>query len=320
VSAARDGAGAPAPSTPTAPAETRTTGVQLTRRQLVVLVLLTLTWGINWPIMKVGVSGLPSAPMAYPPLTFRALSMVLGLPVLWLALRMLKVPLAIPRAHWPEVARLTGPNMLVWHVVIIFGVQALSSGRSAILGYTMPIFVALVGAFVYGERLTPRQWAGVAAAGTGVLLLLSEEFTSLAGAPAAAAAVVAAAAVWALGTHMLRRSTVPVPLLAVVFWMTVACAVVMSLLATVLEGARWRPPEPHVAAAIGFNAVVVFGFSQAAWLYLARTLPPVASSISVMLIPVLGVFSGAAFLGEVLHWQDWASVVLMVAAIALVLR
>lgn len=296
------------------------TGVRLSRRQLVVLVLLTLTWGINWPIMKIGVSGLPSAPLAYPPLTFRALSMVLGLPVLWMALKWLKVPLSIPREHWPAVARLTGPNMLVWHVVIIFGVQALSSGRSAILGYTMPIFVALVGAFVYGDRLSPRQWLGVAAAGLGVLLLLSEEFTKLAGAPLAAAAVVAAAAVWAVGTHMLRRSTVPVPLLAIVFWMTVVCAVVMSVLALVVEGARWRPPEPHVAAAVAFNAIVIFGFSQAAWLYLAKTLPPVASSISVMMIPVLGVFSGAAALGEVLHWQDWASVVLMVSAIALVLR
>lgn len=292
----------------------------LTRRQLVVLVLLTLTWGVNWPIMKVGVSGLPSAPMTYPPLTFRALSMVLGMPVLWLALKVAKVPLAIPRVHWREVARLTGPNMLVWHVVIIFGVQALSSGRSAILGYTMPIFVALVGAFVYGERLAMRQWLGVAAAGTGVLLLLSQEFASLAGAPWAAAMVVAAAAVWALGTHMLRRSTVPVPLLAIVFWMTVACAVVLTLLALIFESARWRAPETHVAGAVAFNAVIVFGFSQAAWLYLAKTLPPVASSISVMMIPVLGVFSGAWFLGEVLHWQDWAAVVLMVAAIALVLR
>jgi drug/metabolite transporter (DMT)-like permease len=39
-----------------------------------------------------------------------------------------------------------------------------------------------------------------------------------------------------------------------------------------------------------------------------------------MMIPVLGVFSGAVALGEVLHWQDWAAVVLMVSAIALVLR
>ena len=47
-------------------------------------------------------------------------------------------------------------------------------------------------------------------------------------------------------------------------------------------------------------------------------MPPLASSISVMMIPVLGVFSGALLLGETLHWQDWTAVVLMVSAIALV--
>ena len=38
-----------------------------------------------------------------------------------------------------------------------------------------------------------------------------------------------------------------------------------------------------------------------------------------MLIPVLGVFSGAVWLLEPLHWQDWAAVLLMVVAIASVL-
>jgi drug/metabolite transporter (DMT)-like permease len=68
-----------------------------------------------------------------------------------------------------------------------------------------------------------------------------------------------------------------------------------------------------------YNAVGVFGFAHAAWFFLARTLPPVASGISVMLIPVLGTFSGAWILGEALHWQDWAAMVAMVVAIAAVL-
>ena len=58
--------------------------MDLSRRQLTVLVLLTLVWGLNWPIMKVGVTD-------YPPLTFRAISMWLGLPVLGLAMLYLKV-------------------------------------------------------------------------------------------------------------------------------------------------------------------------------------------------------------------------------------
>ena len=44
-----------------------------------------------------------------------------------------------------------------------------------------------------------------------------------------------------------------------------------------------------------------------------------ASGLSAMLIPILGVFSGAGWLGEELHWQDWAAVALMLVAMASVL-
>lgn len=291
----------------------------LTRRQLLVLVALTLVWGINWPVMKFGVSGTPAAPAAYPPLTFRALSLWCGLPVLALALRAFGAPFAVPRSAWPEVARLALMNMLVWHAVVIVALQQLSSGRSAILGYTMPIFAALWGWWRYGERLSWRSWTGVAAAALGVALLLSSEMGRLSGAPLAALAVVAAAAIWAVGTHLLRRSTSPLPLLTIVFWMTAATAVLLGVLAIALERAAWRWPELPVWGSIAYNAVGVFGFAHAAWFYLARGLPPVASSISVMLIPVLGTYSGAWLLGEALHWQDHAAMLAMVAAIALVL-
>jgi drug/metabolite transporter (DMT)-like permease len=38
-----------------------------------------------------------------------------------------------------------------------------------------------------------------------------------------------------------------------------------------------------------------------------------------MMIPILGVFSGAWALNEILHWQDWAAMGLMVVSIASVL-
>ena len=75
-------------------------GTRGTGRPLLVLALLTLVWGLNWPVMKLGVSGLPDAPSSYPPLTFRALSMVIGVPVLAAGLLLLRVPLALPRSDW----------------------------------------------------------------------------------------------------------------------------------------------------------------------------------------------------------------------------
>jgi len=285
---------------------------KLSSRQWLVLILLTVIWGINWPVMKIGVTG-------FPPLTFRMICLGLGTPVLGLALVWMKVPLRIERKYWPELLVLAVTNMFIWQGLIIIAVQSLSSGRAAILGYTMPMFSAVIGAAFFGNRMQSRAWGGVAAAALGVVLLLWHELTNLTGKPVGVLLALAAACTWALGTQLLRRTRMPVPTLTISFWMTLMTSVVMSLLAALFERDQWRAPSDATWMSIAFNAVLVFGFAHAAWFYLARSLPPVASTLSVMLIPVLGVFSGALWLGEVLHWQDWAAVVLMVISICSVL-
>ena len=284
----------------------------LTRRQLWTLIALTLVWGCNWPIMKMGVTG-------YPPLTFRSLSMWTGLPLLGLALYFLKVPFRIPRMYWRELFILSFFNMLVWHVLVVLAVPMLTSGRAAILGYSMPIFSAVCGVLWFQAPLRLRMWTGVVAASIGVLLLLWNELTHFAGQPLAVGMVLVSAAAWAYGTQLLRNTSIPVPTLTIAFWMTGLTTVLMTTMATVFEQSQWRMPPEQTLWSIAYNAVGVFAFAQSAWLTLARGLPPVASTLSVMFIPVLGVFTGAIWLGEVLHWQDWAAVALMVVAIASVL-
>ena len=284
----------------------------LTRRQLWTLITLTLVWGLNWPIMKFGVTG-------FPPLTFRSLSMLIGLPVLGLALVVMKIPFRIPRSHWRELFTLAVFNMFVWHVLVILALPMLSSGRAAILGYTMPIFSAIWGVIWFNAPLRARQWLGVVAAGVGVLLLLWNELSHLSGQPVGVLMVLVAASTWAYGTQRLRHTPMSVPTLTIAFWMTCMTTVLLTMLAYVFEQDRWQMPAESTQWAILYNALGVFAFAQAAWLTLARGLPPVASTLSVMFIPVLGVFTGAWLLGEVLHWQDWTAVVLMVVAIASVL-
>jgi len=262
--------------------------------------------------MKIGVTG-------YPPLAFRALSMWLGLPVLWLLLSLRRVPFRVARVDWPELAKLSLTNMIIWHLIAILAVQALSSGRAAILGYTMPIFSALWGVALFGERLRPRHVAGIVAAGAGVALLLWHELGTISGRPLAAFGMLFAAFVWALGTQQMRRSTIATPTLAIVFWMTLASTLVMTVATILFERDRWIVPGTATMGAIAYNALLIFGFAQAIWLIMARNLPPVASSMSVMLIPVLGTVSGAWWLHEQLHWQDGAAIVLVLVAIASVM-
>ena len=284
----------------------------LTTRQWVVLALLTVVWGLNWPVMKLGVTG-------FPPLTFRMLCLLIGTPVLGMGLLAMKVPFRVPRQYWRELLVLAIFNMFIWHVLIILAVQYLSSGRSAILGYTMPIFSALIGAFIFQNQLSKRAWGGVFAAALGVVLLLWHELTNLSGKPVGVLLALVAASTWALGTQMLRRTTIPLSTLTLSFWMTAMTTLVMTVLAFVFESDRWQEPTPVHWMAILYTALLVFGFAHSAWFYLARGLPPVASTLSVMMIPILGVFSGAWALNETLHWQDWAAMGLMVVSIASVL-
>lgn len=284
----------------------------LSRQQWLLLVVLTLIWGLNWPVMKLGVTG-------FPPLTFRTLCMSLGLPFLALLLYLKKIPFHVPREQWRELAWLSFYNMLVWHVTIIIALQDLSSGRAAILGYTMPIFSAVLGVWLFQSVLSGRAWMGVVAAGLGVLLLLWHEFTHLSGKPMGVLLALIAALAWAQGTQMMRRTRMTVPTLTIAFWMIAFTLVFMALFAILFERHHWKMPSTPQMGAILYNAFGVFVFSQAAWLSLARHLPPVASTLSVMFIPILGVFSGAWWLQEKLHWQDWAAVALIVVAIASVL-
>jgi drug/metabolite transporter (DMT)-like permease len=282
------------------------------RRQVALVAFVTLAWGFNWPVLKLGVTG-------FPPWTFRTLSMCLGLPLLYAVTRLNRIPLTIMRSEWRELAMLSITNMVVWHVLAIVAVQALSSGRAAILGYTMPVFSALFGMALFGQRLAPRQWLGVGAAAIGVALLLWHELARMTGRPAGALGMLLAAAVWALGTQQLRHSRITAPILAIGWWMTVFTTAIMAVLAWTAERQQWVAPPSTVWFAVVYNAVLIFGLAQPLWLMLARGLPPVASTLSVMLIPVLGTLSGAWFLQERLFWQDGAAIVLMLAAISSVL-
>ena len=150
------------------------------------------------------------------------------------------------------------------------------------------------------------------------MLLLSSEFAKLAGSPLGTLLMLVAAATWGWGTHLMRRHLTEVPTAVLSFWM-LASAIPVVLLATLLfETAQWRWPLAPEWFSIAYNVFVAIAFCHIAWFHLARILPPAASGLSVMLIPVVGVFSGMAMLGERPLWQDYVALVLILFALATV--
>jgi drug/metabolite transporter (DMT)-like permease len=285
---------------------------RLSPRDLLLLALLTVFWGVNWPVMKLGVAALP-------PLYFRTLCLGGGLIVIGAWARLSGISLAVPRAAWREVIWLAVPNMIVWHVLAIQAVKMLPSGRAAILGYTMPVWAVLAGLAFFGERPLPRHWLGVTAALLGTLLLLSSEFTALAGSPLGTALMLIAAAAWGFGTHLMRRHLIDLPIITLTFWMMALTVLVMLAFSIALELDQWRWPTVPEWFPLIYNIFFAVAFCHVVWSMLARKLPPAASGLSVMLIPVLGVFSGMWILGEQPHWQDYVALGLILFSLTTVL-
>ncbi len=273
------------------------------------LIGLTLAWGLNWPIMKFSLRELS-------PLYFRAATMSGGALLLaaWFSAR--GHDMRLPRESWLPVAALALPNVLGWHLFSILGVQELASGRAAILGFTMPIWTALLAVLFFGETLTRRVAVGAASAAAAIALLVAHEFASLAGRPLGIVWMQIAALSWAMGTILMRRTKLALSTQAITVWMMLLSSAGFWLVAPVFEPwPRWQFSAP-MWLALAWGVAINYGIAQVVWFGLARTLPPTASAFSIMAVPLVGTVSAIVLLGEVPRWQDWAAALFVILAIS----
>ncbi len=281
----------------------------LSPRLLWILAGLTIAWGFNWTAMKVSLAEIS-------PWTFRSLCLGAGSGVLFAVLRASGQPLGVPRGQWGRLALLALFNITSWNILVAYGVSMIPSGRAAILAYTMPVWAIPLSMLVLGEKITARRIAGLVMGMAGMALLLVEDFATLRAAPLGSLLVLSAAFFWGLGTVLQKRFPVAMPLGAYTAWIMLIGGVPIFIGMALLD--LGKPiPEISLPAALGvlYNVVIAFAWAHWAWLKLATTLPVSVFSISMLVIPVVGVMSGILFLGERPSWQEYAALVLVLASL-----
>lgn len=281
-------------------------------RQLLALLALTLMWGVNWPMMKFSLRELP-------PLHFRALTMTAGSCFLYAWYRARGLRMLPRRDEWPAVFAIGAPNMLGWHTASILGVRELASGRAAILGFTMPIWTVLISVAFLGEKLTRRVALAATCVAITIVLLTSGEFTRISGRPLGIAWMEFAAICWAVGTLMIRRSRIELPVETLTIWTMLLSSVFLWIFALAFEPAPSWHFSGFMWLSLLYGAFINYGFAQTLWAGLARQLPPATSAMSLMAVPLVGTLSATFIVGEWPHWQDYLAIVFVTIAMAAVL-
>jgi drug/metabolite transporter (DMT)-like permease len=285
---------------------------RLPRKLWWVLAGLTLAWGFNWTAMKVSLAEVP-------PWSFRTLCLAGGAAILFSVLRLVGTPLAVPRAHWRRMAFLAVLNITCWNILIAYGVAMIPSGRAAVIAYSMPVLAIPLSVWLLGERMSGRKLAGIALGLAGLALMLADQVASLQAAPIGALLVLGAAATWAIGTVLQKKYPVSVPTSVYTAWIMLIGGIPIFVVATILEAGRYPAISLQAWLAVAYNVFVAFAWAHWAWIKIATSVSVTVFSLSMLLIPVVGVLSGMVFLGERPTLSEAIAMLLILAALVTVI-
>ena len=255
----------------------------------------------------------------YPPITFRAISIVIGIAALGAVLWARKQRFAISKSELKKLFAISQINLTAWQMGLLYGVLLLGASRAAIVGYTMPVWAFVASVVLYKAPISIRGVVGVTLAVVAVGALTMNDFSAFVAAPAGLFILLAAAICWGTGTALIRHTPLSISNESMAFWALVCTVPAYAFLTYWFESHLWRWPNAVEWLTILYGGLVTFSFCYVVWYRLSRRLPPVVSSLSIMMAPVIGVISSAVTIGEQVTALDWIALAFILVAMAVVL-
>lgn len=278
----------------------------------VALSAFSLLLAFNQVVIKVTNGGLQ-------PVFFAGLRSIGAVLCVWLWLKYRGIPFQLRRetAYW---GLLCGVAFALEFLLLFVALDLTTVGRSGVIFYSMPVWMALMAHFVLpDDRITPMKAAGLAlaVAGVGVALLdRGEGEASLLGDLAALGAAMG----WAFTGLLAKASPLKQERPEIqLFWM-VAISGPLLVCISPLFGDLVRDLQPIHLWGLAFQIVVVVTFGFIFWLWLLSIYPATGVASFGFLSPVMSVLLGWALLGEELRWSILIALALVAVGIVLVNR
>jgi drug/metabolite transporter (DMT)-like permease len=285
----------------------------LPRKGILLLISLSVFWGMAWPAIKICVNEIP-------PWTFRSYCLVLsGIGILILA-KANGFKLKLPLEELKPLCFVALFNITAWHLFSAHGVMRMNASRAVIIAFTMPLWATVLSGIILKERITPARVIALGIGLGGLALLVWPELEAVGSAPVGVMFMLAAALSWATGTVLIKRTAWHTPTTVLTGWQLLLGSIPVVIGALLLEpvGASFNISMSAVTA---LAYIVVFPMIYCHWAYfsLVRIFPASLAAISTLAIPVVGVFGSAVVLHEPVGLNEIAALVLVISALAIAL-
>jgi len=283
----------------------------LPRKGILLLITLSLFWGLAWPAIKISVSEIP-------PWTFRSYCIVLsGIGILILAKAngfKLKMPLhELKPLCFVALFSITG-----WHLFSAHGVLRMNASRAVIIAFTMPLWANILSALLLKERITSRRILALGIGLGGLALLIWPQIEAVGAAPLGAVFMLGAAVSWATGTVLIKRTDWNTPTTVLTGWQLLLGGIPVVIGALIFEPSGVSI-NVSARAVFALTYIIFFPMIYCHWAYfsLVRIFPASIAAISTLAIPVVGVFSSTLILNEPIGISEIAALILIVAALSI---
>ncbi|GAB6054349.1 DMT family transporter [Magnetospira thiophila] len=267
-------------------------------------------WGLNWPVMKIGIDHIG-------PLWFAALRVLLSAIVLFAFLGLRRRVSLPTRSELPVLLSVGGVQIGICMALLHASLLFVDAGRAAVLAYTIPLWAAPMAILFLGEKLTARKALGIGLGGAGIAVLFNPlSFPWGWNAPTFGNALpLISAVLWAAVLVHVRAHGWRRPHLSLLPWQLLIGGIVLSGVALVGEGLPRLTPSFDLLWILGYNALVATVLCFWCYIGAARVLPANTTAISSLGIPVVGLISSAVFLGEPLTPTTLGGMALIAAGI-----
>ncbi|HMO94772.1 MAG TPA: DMT family transporter [Tepidiformaceae bacterium] len=286
---------------------------EVTARQFATLLILAVTWGCSFVLIKVMSEGGMGGP------AIASMRTALGFATIVPIVLFNRGQLRQERRTWVSLAGLGLFNFAMpW---TIFGVAAgyVPSGAAAIVNSTAPLWVTLITVFAMKqESVSGLKAVGVALGFAGVVVLMGNDLGNIGGAATLSLLMIMVATLcYGCSALYIRRTMAGVPPVVVaggqIGFATLFLAPV-ALLSGSYSGVDWNGQVLLSAVLLG---AIGSGFGPIAYMGLIQQVGALKASVVTYLIPPVGVLLGWLLLNEQVGWNMIAGLGLILLGVSL---